>query len=34
MNKRKTIVLMLVLMFAIVNLVGCKGLGKQTKEDI
>ncbi|MDY5212168.1 germination lipoprotein GerS [Intestinibacter sp.] len=34
MNKRKTIVLMLVLMFAIVNLVGCKSLGKQTKEDI
>lgn len=34
MNKRKTIVLMLVLMFAIVNLVGCKCLGKQTKEDI
>ena len=34
MNKRKTIVLMLVLMFSIVNLVGCKSLGKQTKEDI
>lgn len=34
MNKRKTIVLMLVLMFAIVNLVGCKSLGKQRKEDI
>ena len=34
MIKRKTIALLFIFMFVIVNLAGCKNLGQQTKEDI
>ena len=34
MKKRKTIVLIFLLVFTVINLVGCKNLSKQTKEDI